>query len=192
VRILNAAAILKEALSAGVKLSLNGDKLALKWETKPADSLISAIKADKADIMAILRGRPSTSKPPGTADAPPFSPNPAQKGPEKEVAAERPASAVPPMSQAPLGVSRLLARALDLAAHYHVQFWRDEAGVLVTMPPRDYKREVQEAERALMSCQAEVACICKLPERPKHYEDQAWVRAVVDSARLGYRNWSEG
>jgi hypothetical protein len=33
---------------------------------------------------------------------------------------------------------------------YHVAFWLDEHGLLITQPPRDYRREVQAAERALM------------------------------------------
>jgi hypothetical protein len=172
---LNAAAILKQANSAGVKLSLNGDKLAVKWAAKPPESLIEAIKAEKANIMAILKCATSYG-----AVLAPVTPPPKEAG------------EVPPTSQAPLGVSRRLVQALDLAAHYHVRFEFDEAGLFVTRPPRDYKREVQAAERALMAVAQEIKMICGLPERPKFYEDQAWVRAVVDSARLGYRNWRGG
>jgi hypothetical protein len=66
-----------------------------------------------------------------------------------------------------------------------------ESGLFVTQPPRDYKPAIQAAEQGLMSCADEIRMICKLPERPKHFDDQAWVRAVADSARLGYRNWRE-
>ena len=37
-----------------------------------------------------------------------------------------------------------------MAERYHVAFWLDEHGLLFTQPPRDYQREVQAAERALM------------------------------------------
>jgi hypothetical protein len=49
---LNSRAILKQAESAGFRI--NGDKLALECPRKPPDSLLDAIKAEKANIMAIL------------------------------------------------------------------------------------------------------------------------------------------
>ena|ERR1700730_732519 len=92
----------------------------------------------------------------------------------------------------PLAVSRALAEALNVAAHYHVQFWLADDGLLVTQPPRDYRREVQAAERALMERREEIKMICGWPRRPKGYTDANWVRAVVDSCRLGYNLWREG
>jgi hypothetical protein len=99
---------------------------------------------------------------------------------------------VPSMDSPPLGISRTLTTALDMASRNHIQFWLDEQGVLVTQPPRDYKREVQLAERSLMDRREEIKKICQLPERPKGYSDVHWVRAVANSARLGYRAWREG
>ena len=79
-----------------------------------------------------------------------------------------------------------------MAERYHVAFWLDEHGLLFTQPPRDYQREVQAAERALMERREEIKTICCWPRRPKGYSDAHWVRAAVDSCRLGYNLWREG
>jgi hypothetical protein len=54
-RILNARAILKQAESAGIKLNLNGDKLAIECAAKPPDGLLDAIKAERDSIVARVR-----------------------------------------------------------------------------------------------------------------------------------------
>ena len=41
--------------SAGIELSLNGDKLTVKCASKPPDSLVEAIKADRDNIVTILK-----------------------------------------------------------------------------------------------------------------------------------------
>jgi hypothetical protein len=128
---------------------------------------------------------------PVATPAKPATPAPPMPQPPLAVSPRPVDAAKPPMSQAPLAVSRRLADALNHASHYHVQFEFDEAGLLVTRPPRDYKPAIQAAERALMGCVDEIKMICQQPERPRHFEDQAWVRAVADSARLGYRRWKE-
>jgi hypothetical protein len=95
-------------------------------------------------------------------------------------------------SDLPLGVSHALASGINAAAHFHVQFWLDEQGLLITQPPQDYRREVQAAERALMERREEIKTICHWSRRPRGYTDANWVRAVVDSCRLGYNLWREG
>jgi hypothetical protein len=92
----------------------------------------------------------------------------------------------------PLAVSRALEAALSMAERCHMAFWFDEHGLLITQPPRDYRCEVQAAERSLMERREEIKTICCWPRRPKGYSDAHWVRAAVDSCRLGYNRWREG
>jgi hypothetical protein len=33
--------------------------------------------------------------------------------------------------------------------------------------------------------------LCTRPIRPKGYSDHHWLRALIDSCRLGYNNWRE-
>jgi hypothetical protein len=188
---LSAVSVLNEAAMFGVSVSLDGDRIHLKAAAKPPASLLERLKANKAAIMDILRREADGGRTP--VEAKPATPAAAKPAtPAKPPMSQPPlATQAPPMSQAPLGISRRLAEALNHAAHYHVQFSIDESGLFVTQPPRDYKPAIQAAERGLMSCADEIRMICKLPERPKHFDDQAWVRAVADSARLGYRNWRE-
>jgi hypothetical protein len=199
-----AVSVLHEAEMFGVTVRLNGDKLRLDGRIKPPAELLERLKAHKAEIMDILRREEAalTSKaggPPVATPATPTTPIGTPAVPTAPIAAPQATKSElggvsgtkPPMSQPPLGISRRLAEALNHAAHYHLRFWFDEAGVLITQPPLEYRREVQAAERALMACRDEIKMICKLPERPKRTEDQTWVRAVADSARLGYRNWRE-
>jgi hypothetical protein len=148
-----------------------------------AEKVSRAEKAQKAqaekapDIKAPAPARPMApsdspacgTSPPGSSSS---SPNP------------------PPAP--PLAVSRALESALVLAERSHVSFWLDERGLLITQPPRDYRREVQVAERALMERREEIKTICCWPRRPKGYSDAHWVRAAVDSCRLGYNLWREG
>ena len=47
--------MLKEAAACGVRLSLNGDNLALKASAKPSAALLAKLKAHKAEIVALLR-----------------------------------------------------------------------------------------------------------------------------------------
>jgi hypothetical protein len=43
-----------------------------------------------------------------------------------------------------------------------------------------------------MERREEIKTICCWPRRPKGYSDAHWVRAAVDSCRLGYNLWREG
>jgi hypothetical protein len=44
----------------------------------------------------------------------------------------------------------------------------------------------------LMERREEIKTICHWSRRPRGYTDANWVRAVVDSCRLGYNLWREG
>lgn len=52
---MSALAVILEATKAGVSLSLNGDRLALKAATKPSADLLASLKQHKAEIVALLR-----------------------------------------------------------------------------------------------------------------------------------------
>jgi hypothetical protein len=184
----SAAAIISRAEAFGVTLLANGDRLRCGSVVPMPPALRDLLREHKPAIIKELEQRQSlvSEAPPVQSPAPEPTTTVRPRGRGGNSSGAR-----PPMTQPPLAVSRRLAEALTHAARYHVQFWLDEAGVFVTQPPRDYKPAIQAAERALMACQDEIKMICKLPERPKHFEDQGWVRAVADSARLGYRNWRE-
>lgn len=136
---MTAAAILKAARNADISFSLNGDKLALKWAAKPPESLIEAIRADKANIVAILKKsmEPLRRQEAGTIGA--------MREPQES--AQRQDAAAPPMTQPPLGVSRTLQNALLLAERHHVRFWVDGDGLLITQPPQAPPIEVHAAMR---------------------------------------------
>jgi hypothetical protein len=51
---LSALAIIKEAADCGVRINLNGDRLALNAVTKPSASLLAKLKQHKAEIVAVL------------------------------------------------------------------------------------------------------------------------------------------
>ena len=198
---LSAAAIISQAEAFDIQLVVHGDKLRCGSSAAMPPALRDLLRERKPALVKELERRaamagiePSTSSTEKGCRARPGAPEPAsQVTPPAPAPRTKPPTehSKPPMCQAPTAISRVLAEALDAAARHHVRFWLDETGILVTQPPQDYKREVQAAERALMCARDEISHICKLPERPKGYEDQAWVRAVVDSARLGYRNWRE-
>jgi TubC N-terminal docking domain len=52
---LSALAIIKEAAKCGVRVSLNGDSLALKAVTKPPADLLAKLRAHKSEVIAQLR-----------------------------------------------------------------------------------------------------------------------------------------
>jgi hypothetical protein len=52
---MTALAIIEEANNAGVRLSLNGDKLTMKASTKPPDDLLAKVREHKLSIVAILK-----------------------------------------------------------------------------------------------------------------------------------------
>jgi hypothetical protein len=61
--------MLKEAAACGVRLSLNGDNLALKASAKPSAALLAKLKANKAEIVALLRQAACAVRPAGYSDA---------------------------------------------------------------------------------------------------------------------------
>lgn len=61
---MSAAAVLKDAASAGVALSLNGDNIAFKATTRPHADLIARLREHKAEIVALLRQETSVEPPP--------------------------------------------------------------------------------------------------------------------------------
>jgi TubC N-terminal docking domain len=66
---LSGLAMLKEAAACGVRLTLNGDNLALKASAKPAAALLAKLKAHKAEIVALLRQASCAVHPAGYSDA---------------------------------------------------------------------------------------------------------------------------
>jgi hypothetical protein len=54
--------ILDHAEAAGIKLSLRGDKVVWEAASKPPDSLVLAIKAEKANIISILRQKAASDR----------------------------------------------------------------------------------------------------------------------------------
>jgi hypothetical protein len=52
---MTAAAVLREATSCGVAVSLNGDSLALKATSKPSPALLEKLREHKAEILTLLR-----------------------------------------------------------------------------------------------------------------------------------------
>jgi TubC N-terminal docking domain len=56
---LSAQTTLKQAADFGVKLTLDGDRLAFKAPTKPPAGLLSTIREHKAEIIALLRSYPA-------------------------------------------------------------------------------------------------------------------------------------
>jgi hypothetical protein len=52
---LSAQALIKEAAEYGVRVSLNGDSVALKAATKPSADLLAKLQKHKPEIVALLR-----------------------------------------------------------------------------------------------------------------------------------------
>jgi hypothetical protein len=174
-----AAAIIREASGFGITLKLDASGKNVAASSKPPPDLLARLREHKPGILAELALRKALPAGPTEAPAPATTPAPA------------PARHIPPMTQPPLGVSRTLQNALLLAERHHVRFWIDGDGLLITQPLQAPPLEVHAAMRALSDCGPEIKRICELPERPQGYVDAAWVAAVVDSARLGYRSWRE-
>jgi hypothetical protein len=209
----SAASLISDAEAFGIMLEVRGDKLRCGSSATMPPALRDMLREHKPDIIKELERRASCaeSRPPAgapaslkegpkpiapavpAATAPPVpvkSPIAAPTGIQRQGELPTPPMDSPPPGP-PLAVSRALASAINTAAHFHVQFWLDD-GLLITQPPPDYRREVQAAERALMERREEIKMICVWPRRPKGYTDANWVRAVVDSCRLGYNLWREG
>jgi hypothetical protein len=60
---MSALAILKEAADCGVRVNLNGDRLALKAATKPPADLLAKLRAHKSEIVAALREDADVTRP---------------------------------------------------------------------------------------------------------------------------------
>ncbi len=60
---MSAQAVLKEAADSGVRVNLNGDRLALKAAASPPASLLAKLKQHKAEIVAALRQEAGGSQP---------------------------------------------------------------------------------------------------------------------------------
>jgi hypothetical protein len=60
---MSALATLKEAAKCGVRVSLNGDSLALKAGTKPPPDLLAKLRTHKAEVVALLRKEACAARP---------------------------------------------------------------------------------------------------------------------------------
>jgi TubC N-terminal docking domain len=65
---LSAITLIREASKSGVWIGLNGDMLALRAPVKPPDELIARIKANKAELVALLRQAARAARPAGVPD----------------------------------------------------------------------------------------------------------------------------
>ena len=54
---MSAAELLTRARAAGVELILNGDRLRVRAPQRPPDDLLEALRAHKAELLALLRPR---------------------------------------------------------------------------------------------------------------------------------------
>jgi hypothetical protein len=197
----SAASLISDAEAFGIILEVRGDKLRCGSSAPMPPALRDLLREHKPDIIKELERRASRAESglavPGGPVLPPRKTPPAPARPialldSPARGAASPIASRNPPPGLPLAVSRALESALAMAERYHVAFWLDEHGLLITQPPRDYRREVQAAERALMERREEIKTICCWPRRPKGYSDAHWVRAAVDSCRLGYNLWREG
>jgi hypothetical protein len=68
-RILSAGTLIREAAKAGVWIGLNGDMIALKAKAKPPDELLAKLKANKAELVALLRQAARAVRPAAYSDA---------------------------------------------------------------------------------------------------------------------------
>ena len=58
---MSAAAVVEEAIAAGIRLGLDGGDLALKAKARPPDALLAKLKAHKPEIVALLRATGATN-----------------------------------------------------------------------------------------------------------------------------------
>jgi hypothetical protein len=160
----SAASLISDAEAFGIILEVRGDKLRCGSSATMPPALRDMLREHKPDIIKELERRAASfwRRPPAGA------PGSLKEGPEPITPAAPAATApTPPMDSPPpglpLAVSRALEAALAMAERCHVAFWLDEHGLLITRPPRDYRREVQAAERALMERREEIKTICCWP-----------------------------
>ena len=66
---MSAVTLIREAAKSGVWVGLNGGNLALKAPAKPPDALLAKLKANKAEIVALLRHAACAVRPAGYSDA---------------------------------------------------------------------------------------------------------------------------
>jgi hypothetical protein len=92
-------------------------------------------------------------------------------------------------TDAPFGLSQRLVAAVAAAERSHVQFWLSDDVILQTQPPPANTPAIQQAQLALWACREEIKMLCSLRMRPKGYSDHHWLRALIDSSRLGYNLW---
>ena len=195
------ASLISDAEAFGIILEVRGDKLRCGSSAPMPPVLRDTLREHKLDVIKELERRASRAESglavPGGPVLPPRKTPPVPARPialldSPARGAASPIASRNPPPGLPLAVSRAFEAALAMAERHHVAFWLDEHGLLITQPPRDYRREVQVAERALMERREEIKTICCWPRRPKGYSDAHWVRAAVDSCRLGYNLWREG
>lgn len=66
---MSAVTLIREASKSGVWIGLDGDKLVLRAPVKPPDELIAKLKANKAELVAILRQAARAVRPARVSDA---------------------------------------------------------------------------------------------------------------------------
>jgi hypothetical protein len=196
----SAASLISDAEAFGIILEVRGDKLRCGSGAPMPPALRDMLREHKLDVVKELERRASRAESGlAVSGGPVLPPSKTPPAPARPIApldsptrgATSPIASRNPPPGLPLAVSRALEAALAMAERCHVAFWLDEHGLLITQPPRDYRREVQAAERALMDTRDEIKAICAWPRRPKEYTDANWMRAVVDSCRHGYNLWKE-
>jgi TubC N-terminal docking domain len=66
---MSAVTLIREAAKSGVWFGLNGGNLVLEAPAKPPDALLAKLKANKAEIVALLRQAACAVRPVGYSDA---------------------------------------------------------------------------------------------------------------------------
>jgi hypothetical protein len=205
---MNAAACLKKAVAAGAELYVEAGRLRGRG-ARPEPELFAALREHEAEIVALLASRESAtpaSPPDELAYLPPSAAAGARKA-RQELAAEArekaefaarlglPKDSTPPRAitptDAPFGLSQRLVAAVAAAERSHVQFWLSDDVILQTQPPPANTPAIQQAQLALWACREEIKMLCSLRMRPKGYSDHHWLRALIDSSRLGYNLWKD-
>jgi hypothetical protein len=201
---MTAAACLKKAIAAGAELYVEAGRLRGRGP-RPEPELFAALREHEAEIVALLASRESAT-PDELAYLPPSAAAGARKA-RQELAAEArekaefaarlglPKDNTPPRAitptDAPFGLSQRLVAAVAAAERSHVQFWLSDDAILQTQPPPANTPAIQQAQLALWACREEIKMLCSLRMRPKGYSDHHWLRALIDSSRLGYNLWKD-
>jgi hypothetical protein len=66
---MSAVTLIREAEKSGVWVGLNDDRLALRAKAKPPDELLTKLKANKPEIIELLRQAACAVRPAGYSDA---------------------------------------------------------------------------------------------------------------------------